>query len=43
MEERDNRCGEGVVGWGGLAIQERLIKDTMTQRKKHKENESNVL
>lgn len=39
MEESDNRCGEGVVGWGGggggtgLAIQERLIKDRMTQRK----------
>lgn len=20
MEESDNRCGEGVVGWGGLAL-----------------------
>lgn len=35
--------GGGWVGGTGLAIQERLIKDTMTQRKKHKENESNVL
>lgn len=37
MEESDNRCGEGVVGWGGtgLAIQERKSDNILFDNKAH--------